>query len=68
MKQFHCKYCSRPMSVSYLEYQSNSYCNSCFDERAKYNKKNSSAIESFEFMGEVFQLSEPKGSNKFNNK
>ena len=51
---FYCKFCGREMNVSFLEYKSNSYCNLCFDERAKSieNPKRNT----FEFMGEVISL------------
>lgn len=35
MNKHRCKYCRREMNVSSLEYKSNSYCNICFDERAR---------------------------------
>jgi hypothetical protein len=37
MNIIYCKYCNREMSVSFLEYKSNSYCNKCFDDRANMN-------------------------------
>lgn len=57
MKQFHCKYCERPMVVSFLEYRSNSFCNVCFDERAASKPVAKSRLNTFEFMGDVIPLS-----------
>lgn len=57
MKQFHCKYCERPMAVSFLEYRSNSFCNVCFDERAASKPVAKSRLNTFEFMGDVIPLS-----------
>lgn len=57
MKQFHCKYCERPMAVSFLEYHSNSFCNVCFDERAASKFVDKSRLNTFEFMGDVISLS-----------
>lgn len=57
MKQFHCKYCERPMAVSFLEYRSNSFCNVCFDERAASKPVAKSRLNTFEFMGDVISLS-----------
>ena len=59
MNQFHCKYCSSPMHVSFLEYRSNSYCNNCFDDRSGKSSKVDSCLGTFEFMGHVFPLSNP---------
>lgn len=57
MKQFYCKYCERPMAVSFLEYRSNSFCNVCFDERAASKPVTKSRLNTFEFMGDVIPLS-----------
>lgn len=57
MSQFHCKYCSRPMAVSFLEYRSNSFCNMCFNERAASKPIIKSILNTFEFMGDVIPLS-----------
>ncbi len=57
MKQFHCKYCARPMAVNFLEYRSNSFCNVCFDERAASKPIAKSRLNTFEFMGDVIPLS-----------
>jgi hypothetical protein len=56
MSQFSCKYCGRPMAVSYLEYRSNSYCNTCFNDRAASKPIEKSRINTFEFMGDVIVL------------
>ncbi len=64
MKQFHCKYCARPMAVSFLEYNSNAYCNKCFDERAATKPVNESRLNTFEFMGDVVSMSNKKPDNK----
>lgn len=58
MKQFLCKYCNRPMAVSFMEYRSNSYCNKCFNERAASKPIQIDRINTFEFMGESFSLSD----------
>jgi len=44
------------MSVSFLEYRSNSYCNECFDERSATKISKNILFESFDFMGETFPL------------
>lgn len=62
MKQFHCKYCNRPMPVSFLEYRSNAYCNKCFDERAASKPIPKSKLNTFEFMGDIIPLSKGKSS------
>jgi len=60
MSQFQCKYCLRPMKVSFLEYKSNAYCNECFNDRASAaNLNDNPSIELFEFMGESFELESP---------
>jgi len=64
MKQFHCKYCNRPMAVSSLEYRSNSYCNKCFDERAASKPVAKSSLNTFEFMGEVIPMSNANSITK----
>jgi len=64
MKQFHCKYCNRPMAVSYLEYRSNSYCNKCFDERATGKPDSKSKLNTFEFMGDVIPILKVKPTKK----
>lgn len=40
------------MTVSFLEYRSNSYCNKCFEERAAINQSGNRQYDTFEFMGE----------------
>ena len=59
MKQFHCKFCNSQMEVSFLEYNSNSYCNKCFDERTASKPVEKSRLNTFEFMGEVISVSKP---------
>ena len=66
MKQFHCKYCNRPMAVSFMEYRSNSYCNKCFNERAASKPVQKNRINTFEFMGESFSLSNKNGKTCVN--
>ena len=44
------------MNVSFLEYKSNSYCNLCFDERASLNPLVKSKLNTFDFMGDCFNL------------
>lgn len=56
MSQFHCKHCSRPMPVSFLEYRSNSYCNECFDERSASVVGKTTEFGTFEFMGESISV------------
>jgi hypothetical protein len=41
------KYCNSAITVTFLEYRSNSYCNKCFDERAKLNKLDVTHPEDF---------------------
>jgi len=60
MKKFYCKHCARPMEVNFLEYQSNSFCNVCFDERADSKTIDKSRLNTFEFMGDVVPLLQPK--------
>lgn len=57
---FNCKFCERPMAVSFLEYRSNSYCNMCFEERAASKPIEKSKLNTFEFMGEVISMSKIK--------
>ena len=63
MTQFHCKFCNRPMAVSFLEYRSNAYCNKCFDERAASKPIEKSRLNTFEFMGEVIPVSNINDTN-----
>lgn len=63
MKQQFCKYCKRPMAVSYLEYRSNAYCNQCFDERAD-NKLPKNKLNTFQFMGDIIAISKRKSENE----
>jgi hypothetical protein len=60
IKKFHCKHCTRPMEVNFLEYQSNSFCNVCFEERADSKLIDKSRLNTFEFMDDVIPLLEPK--------
>lgn len=55
------------MEVTFLEYRSNSYCNMCFNERATSKPIDLSRLNTFEFMGDVINLSsinDKKGRNK----
>jgi len=45
------------MAVSFLEYNSNSFCNKCFDDRAASKPKSKERLNTFEFMGEVISIS-----------
>lgn len=56
MSQFSCKYCGRPMTVNFIEYRSNSFCNTCFNERAATNPIKKGKRNTFEFMGDVISL------------
>ncbi len=56
MNKFECKYCSKPMHVSFLEYKSNSFCNECFDERSAITSTNEEQYNTFHFMGESFDI------------
>ena len=56
------------MSVSFLEYSSNAYCNKCFDERADSKPIDKSRLNTFEFMGDVIPLSEPSHKKKSKSK
>ena len=62
--EFHCKYCGRPMAVTFLEYSSNAYCNKCFDERAASKPIKKSSLNTFEFMGDVISFSKEKSVKK----
>jgi len=62
MKQQHCKYCNRPMAVSYLEYRSNAYCNQCFDERAASKPMPKNILNTFQFMGDIIPISTAKST------
>jgi|GEM_PF-6413922 hypothetical protein len=60
MTKFRCKYCSRAMRVSFLEYKTNAFCNTCFDERASKFSPKSDDREIFEFMGESILIHDTK--------
>jgi hypothetical protein len=51
MTKHNCKYCQREMKVSSLEFKSNSYCNACFEDRAKKAVTNSNKKVMFTFNG-----------------
>lgn len=68
MKQFHCKYCERPMKVTALAYKSNQYCNACFEERVNKNLFGAKTSYKFMFMGESFDIATKKKSGKKNPK
>jgi hypothetical protein len=54
------------MSVTFLEYRSNSYCNNCFDARASSKPVSKGRLNTFEFMGEVINLSDSNNDFPFN--
>lgn len=63
MKAFRCKCCNRVMNVSWLEFDSNQYCNVCFDERARASRKSSKLKpNTFFFMGEEISLLDERKS------
>lgn len=55
------------MSVSFLEYKSNAFCNTCFDERASKFTTKSDDREIFEFMGESILINDPNHSRSKSN-
>lgn len=60
MTKFRCKYCCRPMNVSFLEYKSNAFCNNCFEDRASTFSPKFDDREVFEFMGESILIHDTK--------
>ena len=62
MTKFRCKYCSRPMNVSFLEYKTNAFCNTCFEKRASTFSPKPDGREVFEFMGESILINDTKQS------
>lgn len=54
MGKYKCRFCSREMIATALSYQSNQYCNHCFNERADSTQKQN--LNTFEFMGDVIKL------------
>lgn len=54
------------MSVTFLEYRSNSYCNNCFDARASSKPVSKDRLNTFEFMGEIINLSESNNNFRLN--
>ena len=54
MGKYKCRFCSREMIATALSYQSNQYCNHCFNERADSTEKEN--LNTFEFMGEKIEL------------
>ena len=54
MGKYKCRFCSREMIATALSYQSNQYCNHCFNERADSTQKEN--LNTFEFMGEKIEL------------
>lgn len=54
MGKYKCRFCSREMIATALSYQSNQYCNHCFNERADSTQKQN--LNTFEFMGDIIEL------------
>lgn len=54
MGKYKCRFCGREMIATALPYQSNQYCNHCFNERADSTQKKN--LNTFEFMGEKIEL------------
>lgn len=49
---FKCTYCGKERNITLLELKQNSFCNSCFDERANlFIHKHNIDENHFEFMG-----------------
>lgn len=68
MGKYKCSFCGRKMIATALSYQSNQYCNHCFNERADSTQKKN--LNTFEFMGEKSLLPKEKAAelvNKFKN-
>lgn len=68
MKQLYCKYCNRPMAVSFLEYSSNCYCNRCFEKRATRKHIPEGKLNTFEFMCDIISVSSKISKTKKINK
>ena len=62
MGKYKCRFCSREMIATALSYQSNQYCNHCFNERADSTQKQN--LNTFEFMGEKIELENPTPKEK----
>lgn len=45
--KFKCKYCDKEMTSSFLEYMSNSFCNSCLNERIENFSEDNGKISLF---------------------
>lgn len=54
MAKYKCRFCGREMIATALSYQSNQYCNHCFNERADSTQKQN--LNTFEFMGDIIEL------------
>jgi hypothetical protein len=62
MGKYKCRFCNREMIATALSYQSNQYCNHCFNERADSTQKQN--LNTFEFMGEKIELENPTPKEK----
>ncbi len=62
MGKYKCRFCGREMIATALSYQSNQYCNHCFNERADSTQKQN--LNSFEFMGDKIELKIPNPKEK----
>ena len=62
MGKYKCRFCSREMIATALSYQSNQYCNHCFNGRADSTQKQN--LNTFEFMGEKIELENPTPKEK----
>ena len=54
MGKYKCRFCSREMIATALSYQSNKYCNHCFNEGEDSTQNQN--INTSEFMGDIIEL------------
>jgi hypothetical protein len=64
MAKYKCRFCGREMIATALSYQSNQYCNHCFNERADSTQKQN--LNTFEFMGDIIELEDLTPQEKAN--
>lgn len=64
MGKYKCRFCGREMIATALSYQSNQYCNHCFNERADSTQKQN--LNTFEFMGDKIEFKIPNPKEKAN--